>query len=59
MTIGDSCNLVFAAEFHREPMEFILQLCHMVSLSFLQYELSCTVLIPLQSTYLFHRQETS
>ena len=34
VTRGKSCDLVFAAEFHRQPMEFIQQWCYMVSLSF-------------------------
>ena len=32
VTVSKSCDLVFAAEFHRQPMEFIQQWCHMVSL---------------------------
>ena len=27
VTVGKSCDLVFAAEFHRQPMEFIQQWC--------------------------------
>ena len=27
VTRGKSCDLVFAAEFHRQPMEFIQQWC--------------------------------
>ena len=33
VTVGKSCNLVFAAEFHKQPMEFIQQWCYMISLS--------------------------
>ena len=55
-TVGKSCDIVFAAEFHRQPMEFIQQWCYRVSLLFLQNEPSFTVLNPLQSTYLFCRQ---
>ena len=32
--LGMSCDLVFAAEFHRQPIEVIQQWCYMVSLSF-------------------------
>ena len=56
VTVSKSCDLVFAAEFHRQPMEFIQQWCYRVSLSFLQNDRSCTVLNPLQSTYFFRRQ---
>ena len=31
--LGMSCDLVFAAEFHRQPIEVIQQWCYMVSLS--------------------------
>ena len=34
VTVGKSCNLVFAAEFHRQPMQFIQQWCYIVCLSF-------------------------
>ena len=57
--VGKSCDLVFIAEFYRQPMEFIQQWCYVVSFSFLQNELSHTVLNPLQLTYLFCRQTSS
>ena len=56
VTVGKSSSLVFGAEFHRQPVEFIQKWCYMVSLLFLQNKLSCTVLNPLQLTYLFQRQ---
>ena len=59
VTVGKSCDLVFAAEFHRQPMEFLQQWCSTVLFSFFQNELSCTVLNPLQSSYLFCRQNGS
>ena len=34
VTVGKSCNLVFAAEFHRQPMEFIKRWCYMVAFVF-------------------------
>ena len=50
MTVGKSYDLVFAAEFHRQPMEFIQQWCHMVSL----LTLLLHVLLLNFSLHLFH-----
>ena len=43
VTVGKSCDLVFEAEFHGQPMELIQQRCYMVSLSFFseRAELHC------------------
>ena len=41
VTVGKRCDLVFAAELHRQPVELIQLWCYRVSLSFLQNEPSC------------------
>ena len=56
VTVDKRCDIVFVAEFHRQPMEFIQQWCYMVSLSFLLNEPSRPVMNPLQWTSLFRRQ---
>ena len=54
VTVRESCYLVFAAEFYRQPMQFILTvvLCGLVYVSSEQAVLRCSE----QSTYRFRRQ---